>query len=47
MFYRDMTKKFRFGSEFPSGRLILVFKEVVEDKDGQDGATSVVQIIAC
>lgn len=47
MFYHEMTKKFRFGSEFPSGRLILVFKEVVEDKDGQDGATSLVQIIAC
>jgi len=42
-----MTKKFRFSPEFPNGRLILIFKKVVEDKDGQDGATSVVQIIAC
>lgn len=44
-----MTKNIRPGSELPNGRSIfkLKFKKGgVEEKDDEDGATSVVQIVA-
>lgn len=44
-----MTKKIRCGSELPNERSIfnLKFKKGgVEEKDDEDGATSVVQMVA-
>lgn len=45
----EVTKKIRPGSELPNGRSILKLKfkkGSVEEKDDEDGATSVMQVIA-